>query len=50
LTIDDDGTGFDSAIAAQYVADRHIGLGSLLARFDAMGGAMEINSRFGYDT
>jgi two-component system, NarL family, sensor kinase len=50
LTIDDDGVGFDSAIAAQYVADGHIGLGSLLARFDAMGGAMEINSRIGYDT
>jgi two-component system NarL family sensor kinase len=50
LTIDDDGVGFDSAIAAQYVADGHIGLGSLLARFDAMGGAMEINSRIGSDT
>ena len=41
MTIDDDGTGFDPAIVAQYVADGHIGLGSLLARFDAMGGAME---------
>ena len=50
MTIDDDGTGFDSAIAAQYVADRHIGLGSLLARFDAMGGAMDINSQIGYGT
>ena len=50
LTIDDDGVGFDPAIAAQYVADGPIGLGSLLARFDAMGGAMEINSRIGYDT
>jgi len=50
LTIDDDGIGFDPAIVAQYVADGHIGLGSLLARFDAMGGAMEINSRIGYDT
>ncbi len=48
LTIDDDGAGFDPAIVAQYVADGHIGLGSLLARFDAMGGAMEINSRIGY--
>ncbi len=36
LTIDDDGVGFDSAIVAQYVADGNIGLGSLLARFDAM--------------
>ena len=50
LTIDDDGAGFDSAIVAQYVADGHIGLGSLLARFDAMGGAMDINSRGGYGT
>jgi two-component system, NarL family, sensor kinase len=50
LTIDDDGTGFDSAIVAQYVADGHIGLGSLLARFDAMGGAMDINSQIGYGT
>jgi len=46
LTIDDDGTGFDSAIVAHYVADRHIGLGSLLARFDAM----DIDSRVGYGT
>ena len=50
MTIDDDGTGFDPAIVAQYVADRHIGLGSLLARFDAMGGAMDIDSRVGYGT
>jgi len=50
LTIDDDGTGFDPAIVAQYVADGHIGLGSLLARFDAMGGSMEIDSRVGYGT
>jgi two-component system, NarL family, sensor kinase len=50
LTIDDDGAGFDPAIVAQYVADGHIGLGSLLARFDAMGGSMEIKSRIGYDT
>ena len=27
-----------------------IGLGSLLARFDAMGGAMDINSQIGYGT
>jgi two-component system NarL family sensor kinase len=50
LTIDDDGTGFDPAIVAQYVADGHIGLGSLLARFDAMGGAMEIDSQIGEGT
>jgi two-component system NarL family sensor kinase len=28
----------------------HIGLGSLLARFDAMGGSMEINSQTGEGT
>jgi two-component system, NarL family, sensor kinase len=28
---------------SQYVADGHIGLGSLLARFDAMGGSMDID-------
>jgi two-component system, NarL family, sensor kinase len=49
-TIDDAGAGFDPAIVAQYVADDHIGLGAPPARFDAMGGAMEINSRIGYDT
>jgi two-component system, NarL family, sensor kinase len=50
LTITDDGTGFDPGIVAQYVADGHIGLGSLLARFDAMGGVMDINSRVGHGT
>jgi two-component system, NarL family, sensor kinase len=49
LTIADDG-GFDPAIVAQYVADGHIGLGSLLARFGAMGGAMDIDSRSGHGT
>ena len=50
LTITDDGTGFDPAIVASYVADGHIGLGSLLARFDAMGGSMEIDSVIGRGT
>jgi two-component system NarL family sensor kinase len=50
MKIADDGTGFDPAIVARYVADGHIGLGSLLARFDAMGGAMDINSRIGHGT
>ena len=45
LTIADDGRGFDPAVVGQSVADGHIGLGSLLARFDAMGGAMDIESR-----
>lgn len=50
LTIADDGQGFDPAIVDRYVADGHIGLGSLLARFDAMGGSMEINSVAGHGT
>lgn len=50
LTVADDGTGFDPASVEQYVADGHIGLGSLLARFDAMGGSMRINSVPGHGT
>ena len=50
LTISDDGRGFDPAIVASYVADGHIGLGSLLARFDAMGGSMNIESVVGHGT
>jgi two-component system, NarL family, sensor kinase len=50
LTIIDDGTGFDPAIVERYVADGHIGLGSLLARFDAMGGSMDIDSVVGRGT
>ena len=50
LTIADDGKGFDPAIVESYVADGHIGLGSLLARFDAMGGSMEIHSVVGHGT
>ncbi|BBY27314.1 sensor histidine kinase [Mycolicibacterium sediminis] len=44
LTVRDDGAGFDPDRIADRVADGHIGLGSLLARFDAMGGAMEFDS------
>lgn len=50
LTIADDGTGFDPGVVGQSVADGHIGLGSLLARFDAMGGAMDIESQPGAGT
>jgi two-component system NarL family sensor kinase len=50
LTIADDGRGFDPAVVGQSVADGHIGLGSLLARFDAMGGAMTVESRAGAGT
>ncbi|MDT5098626.1 MAG: two-component system, NarL family, sensor kinase [Mycobacterium sp.] len=50
LTIADDGRGFDPAVVGRSVADGHIGLGSLMARFDAMGGAMHIDSRVGGGT
>jgi two-component system NarL family sensor kinase len=50
LTIGDDGAGFDPAIVDRYVADGHIGLGSLLARFDAMGGSLDLNSVVGHGT
>ncbi len=50
LTITDDGRGFDPDVVGQSVADGHIGLGSLLARFDAMGGAMDIDSAAGGTT
>jgi two-component system NarL family sensor kinase len=50
LTIADDGAGFDPAVVDRWVADGHIGLGSLLARFDAMGGSMKIDSETGRGT
>ncbi|SEH56364.1 two-component system, NarL family, sensor kinase [Mycolicibacterium rutilum] len=50
LTVTDDGRGFDPAVVEKYVADGHIGLGSLLARFDAMGGSMEVHSAPGRGT
>jgi two-component system NarL family sensor kinase len=50
LTVADDGRGFDPAVVGLSVADGHIGLGSLLARFDAMGGSMHIDSRIGGGT
>ncbi len=50
LTVADDGRGFDPALVGHSVADGHIGLGALLARFDAMGGAMNIDSRVGGGT
>ncbi|ULE34801.1 sensor histidine kinase [Mycobacterium sp. IDR2000157661] len=50
LTVADDGLGFDPATVEQCVAAGHIGLGSLLARFDAMGGSMRIDSEPGSGT
>jgi two-component system, NarL family, sensor kinase len=44
LSVSDDGVGFDPAVVAQYIADGHIGLGSLLARLEAMGGSLRVDS------
>ena len=44
LTVADDGVGFEPSIIEQRVAEGHIGLASLQARFDSMGGAMTIDS------
>ena len=50
LTVTDDGAGFEPSIVDQRVAEGHIGLASLQARFDAMGGAMTIESTAGHGT
>jgi two-component system, NarL family, sensor kinase len=50
LTVGDDGSGFDPDIVGASLEQGHIGLGSLLARFDAMGGAMRIDSAPGRGT
>ncbi|MGV0849270.1 sensor histidine kinase [Mycolicibacterium phlei] len=50
LTVTDDGCGFDPRVIESYVADGHIGLGSLLARFEAMGGSMRVQSAPGHGT
>lgn len=50
LKIADNGIGFDPDLVADRVAAGHIGLGSLLARVDAMGGAMDIDSAPGRGT
>ena len=50
LTVSDDGSGFDPAIVGKSLAEGHIGLGSLLARFDATGGSMRISTDAGHGT
>ena len=47
LTVADDGSGFDPSIVGNSLAEGHIGLGSLLARLDAMGGSMRISTEPG---
>lgn len=50
LIVADDGEGFEPSIVDQRVAEGHIGLASLQARFDSMGGAMRIESSVGHGT
>ncbi|BDX29575.1 ATPase [Mycobacterium antarcticum] len=50
LTVADDGVGFEPSIVDQRVAEGHIGLASLQARFDSMGGRMTIDSDAGRGT
>jgi two-component system NarL family sensor kinase len=50
LTVADDGAGFEPSIVDQRVAEGHIGLASLQARFDSMGGTMAIASTVGRGT
>jgi two-component system, NarL family, sensor kinase len=50
LSVVDDGIGFDPAILDRCVARGHIGLASLAARIDAMGGSMKITSAPGGGT
>ncbi len=50
LSVVDDGIGFDPAILDRCVAKGHIGLASLAARIDAMGGSMKITSTIGGGT
>jgi two-component system NarL family sensor kinase len=44
LTVRDDGVGFDPSVLDRRISDGHIGLASLVARVEAMGGSVDINS------
>jgi two-component system, NarL family, sensor kinase len=44
LTVRDEGVGFDPAVLDRCIADGHIGLASLAARVEAMGGSVDITS------
>lgn len=50
LTVRDDGCGFDPDTVGTSLSGGHIGLGSLLARFEAMGGSMRISSDIEHGT
>ncbi|MCV7191974.1 sensor histidine kinase [Mycolicibacterium brumae] len=50
LTVTDDGVGFDPGILATRIAEGHIGLASLAARVEAMGGTMKVGRAGGHGT
>jgi two-component system, NarL family, sensor kinase len=50
LSVVDDGIGCDPAVVERSVAEGHIGLGSLLVRFESMGGLLQLSSRNGRGT
>ncbi len=50
LTVRDDGVGFDPSALDGRIADGHIGLASLVARVEAMGGTVDIVSAAGRGT
>ncbi len=50
LTVGDDGRGFDPDVVGTSVAAGHIGLGSLLARFESMGGSIDVSAAPGAGT
>jgi two-component system NarL family sensor kinase len=47
VTVAHHGTGCDPGVVDRYVDDEHIGLASLMVRFDAMGGSTELSSVVG---
>jgi two-component system NarL family sensor kinase len=50
LSVIDNGIGFDPVIVEQYITDGHIGLASLVARVESMGGTMEFAAADGGGT
>lgn len=50
LLVADDGIGFDPEVLAQRVTQGHIGLASLIAGIEAMGGRVQLNTRPGAGT
>ena len=50
LVVRDDGIGFDPSILDRWIGDGHIGLASLVARVEAVGGSVDIRSAVGRGT